>query len=138
VLAGEKDEVELVAHREGPVVERDLLERCEARQTGVVEEHVDAAVLGRGAVDPDAYGILVREIDRRGGRHRPPCAADELQGLLCTGDVEVAPDDGRAFMGEERRRRASDPTAGTGHEGDLGLEASHRRQTRSATRRSRP
>ena len=72
------DEVELVAHREVPVLDGELVERAEALGRGVVVEHVDAVVRRDRGVHPAARGVRVTEVDPAHDGDLAALAADQL------------------------------------------------------------
>ena len=124
--AGVEDEVQLVAHREVPVVVGRLRERLEARGGRVVVEDVDAAVDGRGLVDPGARRRGVAEVDGLHGRHRAAGGLHHRDRLAALGLLDVAADDQRALTGERERRGAALSTGRAGDERDLPLQAAAR------------
>ena len=136
--AGVEDEVQLVADREVPVVVGRLRERLEARGGRVVVEDVDAAVDGRGLVDPRARRRGVAEVDGLHGRHRAAGGLHHRDGLAALGLLDVAADDGGALTGERERRGAALSTGRAGDERDLPLQAAARdaiREIRAARER---
>src|SRR5262249_40867794 len=94
-----------------------------ARDAGVVEEHVDAAVLGQHGGGERARLLLVADVDS---------VRDAFEG-----GVEVGGDDCGALLGEEPRARTADAGAGAGDDADLAGEP-HGHGRTLATRRASP
>src|SRR6185437_6230270 len=95
-----------------------LHQRRGAPDTGVVDQHVDAAERGRRGVDHRAPASLVADVVRREGRRRPELIGERL----ALGLADVRHDDVRAFRGEPARDGVAHAEGGAGHDRDLALE----------------
>ncbi len=128
------DEVQLVPHREVPLLDGQLVDRAEALGGGVVVEDVDAAVRRHGGVHPVAGGVRVTQVDPT---HHRDLATRGPDGLLRRGRAlggQVAADDAGALPGEQRSRGDAHATADAGDQRDLARQPSgHEAVVRSSS-----
>ena len=85
----------------------DVLDRTEDRVAGVVDEDVDAAVLGDDIVDEGHHRVVVAHVDDVRGH---PLRAEGLEALEAPG----GPDDGPPRLGEGDGGGLADARGGTG------------------------
>ena len=120
VVAGDVGGADVDPHHEVEALGRRLEDGLRPDGSGVVDQNVEAAELGDGALDQVANGVLVADIGGD-GEGAPPQGADGVRGfvdaagqafggLLALGGHH----DIRAFLREADRQRPADAAAGSG------------------------
>jgi hypothetical protein len=93
-----------------PLVHAEFQRRLPHRGAGVVDQHVDAAEVGRDALERALDLLLVGDV------------ADHAQRLGLGAGVEVQHRDLRARLEEQFHRRRADTAAAAGDDGDLAVQ----------------
>ena len=120
--AGEEHRRDVHLHHAVPLLERDLGERAHLErrvETGVVDEHVDAAVALERLLDHRGHVLLRRDV-------RTDAAF---------GRVQVGDDDRRALRLEPRHDRSADPLRAARDDRDLAVERAHCEAARTTSGR---
>jgi hypothetical protein len=102
---GKEHNVEFTRQRALPVGVAQILDPCEDRESGGVEQNVDAAMFLSDPAEQRLRGRLVGEI----ASVVRPFAIDA--------------DDGRAFLPEDARAARADAVGRAGHDGDAAFKA---------------